>query len=232
MPDLITNVVLRDDESPLQTAVDEHDKVDLEIQPSVADERTITPCLRAYGPPESIDAVRSSFDPEPTIASHQRLDGNDEDDRRLYRMEWTDRSILSRLAAHGGSVLSATLDTDGWDVQLLFPSRADLSAAYTAWKTSQWTVYLKRVRPCNDERATFHGLTDEQHQALKRAIETGYYQVPRRITLAELAADLDISHQALSERLRRANRNLITTVSGFDDPEKKPPETVNPAFDE
>lgn len=34
------------------------------------------------------------------------------------------------------------------------------------------------------------------------------YGVPRKATLADLAADLDVSHQALSERLRRGHATL------------------------
>lgn len=36
----------------------------------------------------------------------------------------------------------------------------------------------------------------------------GYYDVPRTVTLTELADSLDVSHQGLSERLRRAHANL------------------------
>lgn len=37
----------------------------------------------------------------------------------------------------------------------------------------------------------------------------GYYEVPRSVSMTELANILDISYQALSERLRRAHANLI-----------------------
>lgn len=237
MTDLIANVVVRDEESPLQTAVDDHEGVELEIQSSAADEGTVAPCARVYGPPSSIDAVDASLAAEPTVESHRRLDDDDDggegSDRRFYRIEWTDRCVLDRLVEHDGSVLSATLDANGWDVRLLFPSHADLSAAYATWETDRWTVYVKRITPSEEERMAAHDLSDEQHRAMKRAVETGYYRVPRRITLAELAADLDVSHQALSERLRRASRNLVTeTFHGLDDSEEEPPEAADPAFDE
>ena len=53
------------------------------------------------------------------------------------------------------------------------------------------------------------GLTDEQYEALTMACETGSVDVPRATDLDELAAELDISHQALSERLRRAQATLV-----------------------
>lgn len=232
MTDLIADVTLRDDESPLQAAMDAHEGVDLELQSAAADEGTIAPCAWVYGPPASVDAVSSSFESEPTVASHRRLSGGEGSDQRLYRIEWTGRSVLDRLVEHDGSVLSAALDSSGWAARLLFSSHAKLSAAYATWEASRWTVHVERIRPCDGNRMAIHGLSDEQHRAMKRAVEAGYYRVPRRVTLSELAADMGISHQALSERLRRANRNLIaTTIPGFDDSEERP-ETADSASDE
>lgn len=236
MTNLIADVIVRDEESPLQTVMSDHEEVGLEIQSSAANEGTIAPCAYVYGPASSIDAVDASLAAEPTVESHRRLgdeDGGEGTGQRLYRIEWTDRSVLGRLAEHGGSLLSATLDASGWDVRLLSPSQTDLSTAYAVWESNRWKVYVKRVVPCEEDQMGDHGLTDEQYRAMKRAVESGYYRVPRRTTLSELAADLDISHQALSERLRRASRNLVTeTFRGLDDPEKGPPEAAEPAFDE
>ncbi|MFC7008889.1 helix-turn-helix domain-containing protein [Halalkalicoccus salilacus] len=51
----------------------------------------------------------------------------------------------------------------------------------------------------------------------------GYYDVPRTVTLTELANKLDISHQALSERLRRAHANLIDrTISSTEGRSDRP----------
>jgi predicted DNA binding protein len=52
-------------------------------------------------------------------------------------------------------------------------------------------------------------LTPGQEEALAAAIDHGYYEVPRRITLRELASVLGVKPSALSERLRRAEANVI-----------------------
>lgn len=39
--------------------------------------------------------------------------------------------------------------------------------------------------------------------------EHGYYDIPREAQLEDIATELDISHQALSERFHRAIRSLI-----------------------
>ncbi|HEV8360728.1 MAG TPA: helix-turn-helix domain-containing protein [Candidatus Thermoplasmatota archaeon] len=54
-------------------------------------------------------------------------------------------------------------------------------------------------------------LTPRQQVALARAVEAGYYEIPRRITLRQLAARQSTSPAALSELLRRAEARVIET---------------------
>ncbi|WP_254662883.1 helix-turn-helix domain-containing protein [Haladaptatus sp. W1] len=53
----------------------------------------------------------------------------------------------------------------------------------------------------------------EQLEVLQLAAKHGYYDVPRGITLRELADRIDVSHQAVSERIRRAHGHLIGMLS-------------------
>jgi len=55
-------------------------------------------------------------------------------------------------------------------------------------------------------------LTDRQRDVLETAFESGYDDVPRRVSTAELAAALDIDDSTVSEHLQRAERNLIAAV--------------------
>jgi predicted DNA binding protein len=43
------------------------------------------------------------------------------------------------------------------------------------------------------------------------AYERGFFDIPRRATAADLAAELDVSRQAVSERLRRGYAALVET---------------------
>ena len=235
MKGVITDVIVRDSESPLQTALGEYERIELEIQSSAAADGSVAQFAWIKGPNTSIEAVEAACEAEPTIHSSQCLnndgDGNtDGTEQRLYRIEWDDeRSVLGQLAHQEGSVVSATQDAEGWHLQLLFPTREALSTTYDDWDTDQWDVYIERIVSYDDQPLETHGLTDEQHYAMKRAVEMGYYDIPRRIDLQSLAAELDISHQALSERLRRANRALVTnTVCNSEESEKPAMETTDP----
>lgn len=52
-------------------------------------------------------------------------------------------------------------------------------------------------------------LTTAQDDALRAAIDAGYYRIPRPLNLHQLAAKLGISAASLSERLRRAEGRII-----------------------
>lgn len=52
-------------------------------------------------------------------------------------------------------------------------------------------------------------LTDRQQWLLYEAIDRGYYDTPRRITLTELAEELDIAASTCSEVLHRAEEGVL-----------------------
>jgi hypothetical protein len=56
-------------------------------------------------------------------------------------------------------------------------------------------------------------LPAEQREALVAAVEQGYYETPRQVTLDELAAALDWPRSTLSYRLRRAEAQLAKTFA-------------------
>ena len=52
-------------------------------------------------------------------------------------------------------------------------------------------------------------LTDKQREAVRTAVECGYYEQPRQTTVTELAAECEISQSAMSQRLHAAERKLL-----------------------
>lgn len=52
-------------------------------------------------------------------------------------------------------------------------------------------------------------LTDRQREVLVHALSSGYFEVPRRIRLKELSAELGLSEGSLSELLRRAEGRVL-----------------------
>lgn len=58
-------------------------------------------------------------------------------------------------------------------------------------------------------------MTPAQREALLAALELGYYTVPRRCETRDVASELGISPQAVSQRLRWGHENVLrSTLSG------------------
>jgi len=53
-------------------------------------------------------------------------------------------------------------------------------------------------------------LAERQREVLRTAYEMGHYDVPRGVSSADLAAELDVDASTVAEHLQRAERNLLT----------------------
>lgn len=136
------------------------------------------------------------------------------DDRVLYHVVWgaTTASLTRALSESNATILEAE-GNDPWEFQLRFTDRDHLRSFVDACQAAGIEVRLRRVfelQPDTDPAAD--GLTDEQRDALVAAVEAGYFEVPRGTTLSEVAAELGISQQATSERVRRGADRVLRRV--------------------
>ncbi len=76
---------------------------------------------------------------------------------------------------------------------------------------------LTDLDPDRSREERIESLPKEQRDALRVAVERGYYETPRRIDLSELAEQLDVPRSTLSYRLRRAEAELATAFVDADD---------------
>lgn len=80
---------------------------------------------------------------------------------------------------------------------------SDLGDNFDAYGISYTVERIQRQRPCESL------LTDRQRLLLHEAIERGYYDTPRRITLVELAEELGIAKSTCSETLHRSEERVL-----------------------
>lgn len=57
-------------------------------------------------------------------------------------------------------------------------------------------------------------ITTKQREAMRTAIDLGYYETPRSADLEEVATELSISESAVSQRLNNAETKLVTSFLG------------------
>ena len=152
-----------------------------------------------------------ALEDDPTIEAYSALLSGDE--RWLYDLEFTDDAVdvFDVIADGQGTVLNASATDGRWKLRVRFPERDDVSRTYDDLVDRDATVDLVRLTDLTEESLPEHGLTPKQYETLLAAHEHGYFTIPRETSMQELADELGVSHQALSERLRRAYRTLVAT---------------------
>jgi hypothetical protein len=107
------------------------------------------------------------------------------------------------------TILDAVGHHDEWKLRVLYPKRSLFSNTHEFCDQHGLTFEVESIRELEGEPAGRFGLTKEQYEVLATAASQGYFEVPRGVTLQELAEEFDVSHQAVSERLRRAIDALV-----------------------
>lgn len=168
---------------------------------------TVMPLLWAHGVDR--ETVERGFEHDRSVARFECLASFDHE--FLYRMEWVRQVhlVLQILTSTNAAVLDATGDSEQWVLRIMYPHRSELSATNAFCERHQLSFRVERIQQLSDAVERRYGLTDEQFTALAVACEEGYFEVPRQADLKELATKLGITHQALSERLRRGHEMLI-----------------------
>ena len=137
------------------------------------------------------------------------------DDEVLYALDWesADNAFLSLINKLGGHVLEATGGSDQWSFELRFGTHDALSTFQENCFEANIRIDIKRIyNPTKPDAGPWYGLTTPQRETLMMGVERGYYSLPRRISTQELAAEIDVSDQATTERLRRAVETLVNNT--------------------
>lgn len=156
------------------------------------------------------DAFLGTVQCHPTVTDATAVDVFE--DRTLFTLDWDAKydHVVRGIYESEGQLLSATGTPESWDFELRFPSHDELSEFTTHCEDAQVSVEVLCVyNPTEPDAGRWYGLSEPQYEALTLAVGRGYYDIPRGCTTNELADELDISDQAVTERLRRAIGSLV-----------------------
>lgn len=143
----------------------------------------------------------------------------------LYRVEWNESptDLIEAIARADASILQARGDGE-WVFRLRFNNHDVLSQFHNYVIDQEMPLHIDRTYTLSEatERGHRFDLTSDQREALLLALQQGYFATPRDASLDELADELEITRQALSDRIRRGNEKvlhgvLLSSVSDFDD---------------
>lgn len=168
------------------------------------------PFLLEYPDRAELEAV---LDEDPTVAAYRRIDWTD--GTGLYRIEHTpETKLISTIVTEVDGFLAHTETREtGWLVRLLLPDRPAMNEIWeyaTAEGISIDVIEIYGNRDADGKNS--YGLTDQQETALLVAHREGYFDEPRGASLEDIAAELDLSSTAISGRLRRGMRNLVSAT--------------------
>jgi hypothetical protein len=138
-------------------------------------------------------------------------------DRRLYRVTFTE-DVRERLAypdaAELDMVYLRVVQQNGRShIRAQVVSRDALRNYRDCCERRGLTFVLERLyQEDSDDDTLRYGLTERQREALVLAHRRGYFGATRETDLQAIADELDISRQALADRLRRGHEHLIANT--------------------
>lgn len=130
----------------------------------------------------------------------------------LYRVcaAETARAIYPLWVDVGAEICTKEYRGGWWRCTIRLPDRSGLSEVRDWLDTNGVEYQLESVFSDTGRNGSGIELSEQQRAVLKVALDKGYFEIPRNGTLDDIAAELDISSQAASERLRRGHRQLVT----------------------
>lgn len=170
-------------------------------------DRSVMPLLWVRG--GARERVERTLDADATVDDVALI--SDFEEEWFFQMEWVDRVdlVVQIITNSEATILDAVGRKDRWKLRVFYPERSLVSETHEFCEDHGIQFDVDSIREMDGEPSGRYGLTAEQHAMLIAAEKRGYFEVPQEVTLEELAAERDVSHQAASERLRRATSALV-----------------------
>ena len=170
---------------------------------------------------DDLETFDAALETDPTITDPRVLAETDRG--RLYRVALTDETSAATTLTTWRDLDLVLLDStgtrDGWELRFRVPDRDALARYRRVLEDRELPFRVNALYRADEASSTPQAhLTDGQYDALVTAYESGYFDVPRTASQADLAASLQITPQAVSERLRRATAALVRSTLLVDPP--------------
>ncbi|AGB36540.1 helix-turn-helix domain-containing protein [Natronococcus occultus] len=199
----------------------------IEIERVVAADEVLTPYLWVSGVDHG--AFEHATDADPSIRNVEHID--DYERSMLYRGEWASDvdSLVYAYTELGATILEASAHRDEWELRMRFTDRESLDEFQSYCSEFDVPYRLTQLFARAHSRGVGqYGLSKKQHEALVTAWEMGYFS-SQSVSLADVADELGITPQSLSERLQRGHQALIENALAVTPPGQGPRESSMPA---
>ncbi|MDS0478585.1 helix-turn-helix domain-containing protein [Natrinema sp. 1APR25-10V2] len=197
---VIADITVPADAFELGRVLQDFPNVEVELERIVPLQESIIPLFWISGT-DTVEIEAALTENQHTTSVTQLTTANDE---TLFEVRWTDQinGIVEALIDTRAKILEASGEAETWDFRLRFETREQLSDLNMSLTDAGIPVTLRHIyNPSVPEDAST--LSEEQREALLQAYRRGFFEIPRGVTLAELAEEMGISDSALSQRMRR-----------------------------
>lgn len=193
----------------LGTTISDSSEASIRLDRVVPLEGTCIPYLWASD--EAVAALEGNLQDEADIESFRIVDSRDGES--LIRVEWAEEldGLLQVMDSNGATILEGSGQGNAWRLQVRFDDHDCLSEFFQRCSDHGVDLELEALYDPGE-----HGplqveprLSETQRETLELALSEGYFDVPRRINLGELAERLDVSDSAVSQRLRRGVQAVL-----------------------
>lgn len=203
---VITDITVPAEQFAIGRLFEEFPDIGVELERVVPIGNAVIPLVWFEGP--SQDDIARTLRTDPLTDDVEFL--TETDDRYLFKLTWDEDvdHLVQPMIRNNAEVLQGSGTIEAWDFRLQFRNREDLAGFRQAAIDRGVEIELRRLyNPGLPDEAGI--ITEEQRDAILTAYENGYWNVPRDVTLGELADLIGISDNATSQRLRRGIRTLV-----------------------
>lgn len=206
---IIAELRIRSPELVLTEALQAAPEVRLDLVSEVATDPD-RPYMVFWAEGGDLDSFESAMSADPTVEHWEVY--NELESRSLYRIRVSAATGVITYPTWvdvGVNLVEATWRDGWWRIRMRLPARSAVG------QIREWCgdngVDFELEGLFDDRGPAGQGtvLTPEQREVLATAHDLGYFEIPRGSTLAEVAEEMDLSSQAVSERLRRGYRQLV-----------------------
>lgn len=211
---VIAEFRLASEDFALMRALETAPPMVLTVEQTIAEDPD-QPELFAWVRGDNFEQFEHALDSDDRIAEHEIVDSSREE--RLYRIRIsasTDVGFYHLDVELGTSRLDVSATHEGVEFRMRFPDQQSLQEYFNRCRAQGITVTLHRLYhdQTGNQNDNHYSLSEKQRQTLELAYRKGFFEVPRLTSLAAIAQELEISEQAVSERLRRATATLISNA--------------------
>lgn len=141
-----------------------------------------------------------------------------EQEPRYVRGAVSDHCICPVFDNHDCVASIESFDGGELAVSVSTADREELAQLVSSLRAVNATVRLQRISSTGESSGSrtieldATVITEKQREAVRAAIEGGYYETPRRIDLSGLADELDVSPSAVSQRLSAVESSLVAAL--------------------